>query len=413
MGIHISRKITFTGVTKMSKPVIVTETTFQQSGNDLLGDAVAVSGDGNTVAVGAPKASASTGQGAVYIYRRTNGTWAYEGSVEQHMPIGGPNSTAGNTFGTSVALSYDGNKLLASDTSWDFDPNDSDYQTGAVWLYTRTGTSWAYTRGFLQATTGDRFDSDVFGSGIDISSDGTDAVIGEPGDDRGGGAASNFGAIWKFENFEGSETVTKLFDPTGFVGSKSLGTEAALFDNGNFYSTYLSGSGDVEDTKGKIAFYDNTPSAVAGIGNPNGAFADAFGRSISAKKSSSNNQLAAGAPNTDGEGKVYVLEYQASTLSVRDTISRPAEITSTSDFGSSVGHDPASDIIIASTPSHGVAHVLAYNGTSWDVDRSFTAPQSSNKLEVACANGTYVIGARGTGTYNLPSAGQVKIINVE
>jgi len=92
-------------------------------GADLFGTSVALSGDGNTLAVGAPgEDSALTGvragivseatsgngasnSGAVYVFARTGTTWLQQAYVKAS------NTGEGDNFGNSVALSGDGNML--------------------------------------------------------------------------------------------------------------------------------------------------------------------------------------------------------------------------------------------------------------------------------------------------------------
>ena len=74
---------------------------------DLLGESVEMSGDGNTIAVGARlnDANGLYASGAVKIYRRTSdGVWTQLGQT-----IGGVNET--DQSGASVSLSYDGNTV--------------------------------------------------------------------------------------------------------------------------------------------------------------------------------------------------------------------------------------------------------------------------------------------------------------
>jgi len=100
-----------------------TQQAFLKSSNpakqDWFGVRIAISGDGNTVAVGAPNEdSASKGingkqddntaaeAGAVYYFTRTGTTWV------QHSYVKASNTRAGDEFGTSLALSGDGRTLL-------------------------------------------------------------------------------------------------------------------------------------------------------------------------------------------------------------------------------------------------------------------------------------------------------------
>src|SRR5262245_46417513 len=85
---------------------------------DQFGASIALSADGNTIAVGAPiESSGATGvngkqadesaysSGAVYVYTRGARGWAQQAYVKAS------NAGAGDQFGNAVALSADGNTL--------------------------------------------------------------------------------------------------------------------------------------------------------------------------------------------------------------------------------------------------------------------------------------------------------------
>jgi FG-GAP repeat len=88
--------------------------------NDQFGDSIAISGDGNTVAVGSlfgPGAGASKGvngdpnddslsaSGSAYVYTRSGSSWSPAAYVKA------PNARVSAQFGNSVALSSDGKTL--------------------------------------------------------------------------------------------------------------------------------------------------------------------------------------------------------------------------------------------------------------------------------------------------------------
>ncbi|MFN7121248.1 MAG: hypothetical protein ACK4NM_04360, partial [Hydrogenophaga sp.] len=71
------------------------------------GQSVALSGDGSTLAVGAPNDNNQvTNSGAVYIFKRGPTGWVQQALVKAATPANG------DLFGTSVALSSDGQRLL-------------------------------------------------------------------------------------------------------------------------------------------------------------------------------------------------------------------------------------------------------------------------------------------------------------
>ncbi|NRB68953.1 MAG: hypothetical protein HRU48_16540, partial [Vibrio sp.] len=67
------------------------------------GDSIVLSSDGNTLAVGSPREGGTSG--AVYLFRYSASTWT------QQAYIKGSNTEAGDGFGRGVALSSDGNTL--------------------------------------------------------------------------------------------------------------------------------------------------------------------------------------------------------------------------------------------------------------------------------------------------------------
>jgi len=120
---------------------------------DTFGFSVALSGDGNALAVGAPlEDRGGTGidstsveladdAGAVYFYTRSANTWSQKAYVKaSNLNIS--NTGAVDKFGTSVALNSDGNTLAVgapfedgSSTGVSGAPNDLATNTGAAYLY--------------------------------------------------------------------------------------------------------------------------------------------------------------------------------------------------------------------------------------------------------------------------------------
>src|SRR5262249_8473838 len=128
--------------------------------NDLFGFALALSSDGNTLAVGASaESSSATGingnqgdntamaSGAVYVFVRSGGTWAQEAYVKAS------NTNAHDGFGYyhRIALSADGSTLAvgaAGEASGTTGINGSQADnssafSGAVYVYVRSGGIWA------------------------------------------------------------------------------------------------------------------------------------------------------------------------------------------------------------------------------------------------------------------------------
>jgi hypothetical protein len=176
------------------------------NGGTLLGDSVALSGDGNTLAVGAPnEGSGAKGingdqndtsvysAGAVYVYTRRNAAspWTQQAYVKASTP------QVDAEFGHVVVLSADGNTMGVSAY---FEPsnakgingnqNDTSIpQAGAVYVFTRRGTTWTQ-QAYIKAsntgeagTDGNFGDGDQFGFSLSISDDGNTLAAGANAED--------------------------------------------------------------------------------------------------------------------------------------------------------------------------------------------------------------------------------------
>ncbi len=149
--------------------------------NDYFGSSVALSGDGDTLAISANLVSET---GAVYVYRRVDKVWAHEAYLMAS------NAGEGDLFG-QVAISGDGSALVVGASSEDSravglngDMNDDFlFNSGAAYLFVRRDGGWqqkVYIKGPLAAS------SYYFGSALAISNDGEIIAIGSPFE--GGGA---------------------------------------------------------------------------------------------------------------------------------------------------------------------------------------------------------------------------------
>ena len=240
--------------------------------SDLFGMTVALSADGNVMAVAAPwERSAATGingdrnddslpqAGAVYVFTRSGDSWSQQAYVKasntgraasEGEPIGD-----GDQFGLSLALSGDGNTMAVGAPTEDSvatgidgdQTDDSATSAGAVYLYARTGNTWTQQAYLKGANTGA---GDLFGYGVGLSDDGnTLAAAGydEDGAGRGvnpdlaDGGRNGSGAIYVF-----SRTGTTWEQDAYLKGSRSEGNDAlgyslAISGDGN---TIAAGAGD-------------------------------------------------------------------------------------------------------------------------------------------------------------------------
>lgn len=112
-----------------------------QSKNQQYGSQVALSGDGRTLAVADLWYFGGSewpwyGSGAVYVYRRVNGEWSLEAKLEP------PAARGYDFFGADVALSLDGNLLAVGAQNEGYDAPIQDAGAGSVLVYKRRNGAW-------------------------------------------------------------------------------------------------------------------------------------------------------------------------------------------------------------------------------------------------------------------------------
>ncbi|WP_437953693.1 cadherin-like beta sandwich domain-containing protein [Sorangium sp. So ce296] len=185
---------------------------------DAFGTSVAISGD--TIAVGAiGEASAATGvngaqadngapgSGAVYVFARAGTTWA------QQAYLKASNTGAGDMFGASVSISAHAlavgatGEASAATGANGAQADDSAPGSGAVYVFTRSGTSWSQHT-YLKASNAES--GDAFGASVSIDND--FLAVGAPGEDSSSAAwgwlesdngAPGSGAAYLFERSGG------------------------------------------------------------------------------------------------------------------------------------------------------------------------------------------------------------------
>ena len=175
------------------------------------GSSVALSGDGNTLAVGGPEDNNSAG--AVWIWKRSNGVWTQQGSK-----LIGTGGSSGAQQGTSVSLSADGNTLAEGG-------NNDGSGAGATWIFKQSGGVFTQLGSKLVGTGATGIAEQ--GTSVSLSPDGLTLAVGGPFDSTSAGATWIF--TWSGAAFvqQGSKLVG-----TGATGAARQGTWVSLSGNG-------------------------------------------------------------------------------------------------------------------------------------------------------------------------------------
>lgn len=190
-------------------PIDQTQKLFAADGaaGNYFGASVSISGD--TAVIGATGAAVgqSTFQGVAYVYRRTNGVWAF------HQRLVWEDGYSGAEFGTSVVIRGDTimvgvPKATVFGNSWQ----------GRVIVFRRIGSSYFQSQ---VLTASDGASGDMFGQFLSISGD--TAMIGSFRDDVG--ANADQGSVYVFVRGQNGLFVErqKLTAPDG-TASDNFGT---------------------------------------------------------------------------------------------------------------------------------------------------------------------------------------------
>ena len=364
---------------------------------DQFGESVSISADGNTFAVGARNEdSASTNgaqsdnsnvdSGAVYVFQFNSNAWT------QQAYIKASNTGVGDQFGSIVSLSKDGNTLAvgaptedSSSTGVNAPQNNSNGDSGAVYVFRRNGNVWTQ-QAYIKASNPGV--SDQFGWSVSLNGDGNTLAIGSIGEDgsstsTGAGATQNngvadSGAVYIFRFSNGNwlqQAYIKASNPginDQFGGPVSLSRDGNTLAVGAFNedgSSTSTGAGATQNNGAAdsgaayvFRFINGNWSQQAYIKASNTGSDDHFGMPLSLN--GDGNTLAVGATEEDGStqgvggtpndsatnvGATYLFEFSNGTWSQQNYIK--GFVTSTGLlFGSSVSLSGDGDSLAVGAP---------------------------------------------------------------
>jgi hypothetical protein len=254
---------------------------------DQFGFSLALSDDGNTLAVGATSEdsvangingnqhdNSTSSAGAVYVFTRTGTTWAQQAYIKSDAP---PMATGGDQFGYSLGLSADGNTLAVGV----YDEGGSARTingpidmmrggSGAAYVFVRTGGAWS-RQAYIKTWNAEQGDS--WGVAVSLSDDGNTLAVGsidedclcggahttaQTGDgdretDQSSGAAAIFtraGTTWSQQAY---------IKPSNSGAHDWFGVRLALSGDGN---TFVAGSQNEDSSAQGINGRENDESAI-------------------------------------------------------------------------------------------------------------------------------------------------------
>ncbi|HEX3772104.1 MAG TPA: hypothetical protein VHV30_14610 [Polyangiaceae bacterium] len=325
------------------------------------GYAVAV--DANTTVVGAMN---DGGNGAAYVYVRSPG-W----TLQQKLTAS--DGAANDQFGYAVALS--GNTLLvgaAGRTSGQ----------GAVYAFTRTGSTWTQKQEITEGTGGQP--NDCFGCALALS--GATAVIGAPGASAATGGAFVYKQASTLTWSQQSQFLGgAVGDSFGF--SVALNPSANVMAVGAFGSSSQRGSVYVFSQSGTTWTQPQAPLTAS-----DGVAGDSFGYALGLEAGA----LLVGAYRAGGPGAAYVFGQTGAGWSQQQKLV-PTDPTGSDDYGASVALNGTTALVGAFEHGGNAGSVYLYSrgSSGFALSDELNAPSSPESFAYAVAySGTTVaIGA--------------------
>ncbi len=355
---------------------------------DYFGSAVALSSDGNTALVGAYHSS----HGAAYVFVRSGTTWT------QQQKLTDTGGAAGDEFGVSVALSGDGKTALVGAEG----RNDAQ---GVAYVFIRSGESWT-AQDTLDDSSGESFD--YFGCSVALNSDGNTALIGAQ---SGETTTDGSGAAYVFTRSSGTWTQQAKFAPAGIAGSDHFGDSVALSGDGK---TALIGAplhnSFTKTCQGAAYLYGWSGTAwteLTGIIGDDSSSYDNFGTSVALSADASTALI--GAPNAsrsgvNARGFAYVFARAGTTWSQQAKLA-PNPATAYDHFGQSVALSAGGGMALVGSPQNdntplrnGAGYMFGRSGISWAQQAEQVAADGGTddgfgvSIAQSQGGGTYLIG---------------------
>ncbi|MDT0555378.1 T9SS type A sorting domain-containing protein [Patiriisocius hiemis] len=304
-----------------------------EAAGDRFGNSVSLSGNGNILAVGAPRHDGVNGDdsGDVRVYENINGTWTQIG-----LDING--EAEDDRFGSSVSLSDDGNILAVGA------PNNEGIfifiNTGHVRVFENINNSWSQIGEDIETSA----QAAQIGHSVSLSADGTIVAIGAPGY----GISAGYVIIYQNDNgtwsqigqgIEGNTydefgTCVRLSSDGNTLAVGAIRRELATPNNLNYVKVFKYTSNSWSQVSEKIS--GENPS-------------DLFGAVLSLNDEG--NVLAVGAPNIYSSDNGYAMIFR-NTSDSWSQIGEKIEGFSTMDqFGSTLSLNSEGNKIAIGEPS--------------------------------------------------------------
>jgi len=363
---------------------------------DQSGYSVALSGNGNIVAIGAPKYN--SGRGNVRVFQNSSGTWNQIGSIYGLQ--------ANAQSGYSVSLSDDGT-VLAVGTPYN--------GTGSVSVYKNISNVWTKIGSNINGEAG----SDWNGLSVSLSSDGNVVAIGAPGNDANAIGGGDRGHVRVYRNI-GNVWTQVGPDIDGLVNSGFSGWSVSLSDDGTTVAV-----GAFSDGPGSVRIYKNISNVWNQVGPAiyGEASGDFSGESVSLSGDGSVVAIGATRNNSHGNGTYagHVRIYR-NIANAWNQIGSDIDGATASGTGVSVSLSNDGSMVAVGAwlynATNGQAKIFKNISDNWiqaGSDINSVADSDNNGYQVSLSNDGSVVavGAIRADNNTLIDAGHVRIFNLQ
>jgi len=361
---------------------------------DNSGITTAISGDGNTIIVGAPKNYGSqvqgTSPGQARVYKKVNGKW-----IQKGLDIDG---VSNDCLGASVTISRNAEVIAVGAPC---------VGNGYVRVFKFISNKWTQIGSDIK---GEAF-SDKFGCDISLSDSGTRIAVGAYGNDGNStftGDDRGHVRVFQLKNGDWSQMGT---DIDGVAGGDFSGTDISLSGNGLNLAVGSPRNASIGKASGQVRVYEYTNNdwkqkGKAVLGEAQG---DYFGWSVALNFKG--NTLAVGAPLNDASGNIFSGDYgHVRIFSFKDSVWYQIGgdidgVASKDNFGWSVALNEQGDVFIAGAPNNdsagidaGHSRVYKWDSNAWtqvknDINGESSGDQSGYSVSISSSGSTFAVGA--------------------
>jgi hypothetical protein len=318
------------------------------------------------------------------------GDWTFQ------QKIFSPDGEANDLFGlySCISISSDGSYVIAGAPGDQGPAGEPAY--GAAYIFSRSGSTWTYQS---KITAPDAESQDRFGANVDISNDGSYAIVGAfLADGPAGTPQPNYGAAYIYVRSGSSWTFQQKLTAPNESSDRKFGETVVISGDGSYahvaaYRAYTPGPHDA----GSVYSFNRTGSSWASQGRfwaPDaGPGADFFGRTMA--MSNDDSTLIVGAWNTDRPGQpafdqagaAYIYSWSPSGWGFQQKLTAPdAAYQDSFAFSVAISSDGNTALVgaladegPAGTPqlNYGSAYIFSRSGSSWTFQQKITAPDGA------------------------------------